>query len=113
MKKKSYFCAITTKCNYQYKPNINIIMSNLAITNDIFRNSSGLMSELEAAISRGEVRRLERLGYIENAISPKGETWKLSKKGKASRDLLMGKRTFGDRISDFFYRKILGFRASI
>lgn len=70
-------------------------MSNLAITNDIFRNSSGLMSELEAAISRGEVRRLERLGYIENAISPKGETWKLSKKGKASRDLLMGKRTFG------------------
>lgn len=88
-------------------------MSNLAITNDIFRNSSGLMSELEAAISRGEVRRLERLGYIENAISAKGETWKLSKKGKASRDLLMGKRTFWDRISDFFYRKILGFRASI
>lgn len=88
-------------------------MKKLAITNDIFRNNSGLMSDLEKAISKEEIHRLERLGYIENAISPKGNSWKLSKKGKDSRDLLLGKHTMWDTISDFFYRYILGFRTSI
>lgn len=88
-------------------------MSKLAITNNIFRNNSGLMSELKSAISASEVRKLESLGYLENAISPQGETWRLSKKGKESRDLLLGKRSWFDRVSDFFYRHMLGFRASL
>lgn len=88
-------------------------MSSLAITNNIFRNNSGLMKDLKEAISDNEIRRLERLGYIENAVSPKGETWKLSARGKASRSLLLGKRTLWGRISDFFYRHILNFRVSL
>ncbi len=88
-------------------------MSSLAITNDIFRCKSGLMKDLEAAISDKEVHRLEQLGYIENAVSPNGDTWKLSKKGEAARDLLIGKRTFFGKLSDFFYYRILGFRVNL
>lgn len=88
-------------------------MSTLAITNDVFRYRSGLMKDLEAAISDKEVRRLERLGYIENAISPKGETWRLSAKGKAARNLLLGKRSLLGKVSDFFYHHILGFRVTL
>ena len=88
-------------------------MVSLAITNPIFRHSSGLLSELEKVISPQEVRCLERLGYIENAVSPKGETWRLSKKGKQSRDILMQKYSWRDRISDFFYRHVLGYQVSI
>ena len=50
---------------------------------------------------------------IENAVSPKGETWKLSPKGKAARKLLLGKRTVFSCLSDFFYRHILDFRVSL
>lgn len=88
-------------------------MKKLAITNDIFRHNSGLMRDLEKAINKEEIRSLERLGYIKNIITPKGESWKLSKKGRDSRDLLLGKHTLWDAISDFFYRYILGFRTSI
>jgi len=88
-------------------------MVSLAITDPIFNQSAGLLSELEKKISPQEVRRLERLGYIENAVSPKGETWKLSKKGRQSRDILMQKYSWKDRITDFFYRHVLHYRVSI
>lgn len=88
-------------------------MKDLAITHKIFEHNAGLMKDLESAITIDEIRRLERLGYIENAISPKGATWKLSKKGKESRELLVGKATLFDKISDFFYRYILKYRVSL
>ena len=88
-------------------------MTNEAIMNPVFNANSGLMCDLEKTITPDEVRRLERLGYIENAISPKGETWKLSRKGRASRDLFLGKQSLFDRLSDFFYRQILGYRVSL
>ena len=88
-------------------------MASLAITDPIFNHSSGLLSELENKISPQEVRRLERLGYIENAVSPNGETWRLSKKGKQSRHILMQKSSWRGRISDFFYRHVLGYQVSI
>ena len=88
-------------------------MKSLAITDSIFNHSSGLLSDLEKRISTDEVRKLERLGYIEYAVSPKGETWKLSKKGQQSRDVLMQKYSLWDRVSDFFYRNVLHYHVSI
>lgn len=88
-------------------------MDTIAIKNSAFRSGSGLLCDLENEITPEEVRRLERLGYIENAVSPKGETWKLSPKGKAARKLLLGKRTVFSCLSDFFYRHILDFRVSL
>lgn len=88
-------------------------MSKLAIESSIFENKSGLLCDLETAISPEEVRRLERLGYIENAVSPEGETWKLSEKGRNARKALVGKVSFVDRISDFFLSKVLHYSVSI
>lgn len=88
-------------------------MGKIAIENSVFSSGAGLLRDLENKITPEEVRRLERLGYIENAVSPKGETWKLSPKGRAARNLLLGKRTAFSRLSDFFYRHILDFRVSL
>lgn len=88
-------------------------MKKLAIENSIFEHRSGLLRDLENVISPEEVRRLERLGYIENAVSPNGETWRLSKKGRDVRKALVGKVSLGDRISDFFFRNVLHYSASI
>lgn len=88
-------------------------MSKLAIESSIFKNKSGLLCDLEKAISAEEVHRLERLGYIENAVSPKGETWRLSKKGRKARKALVGKASFRDRISDFFLSNVLHYSVSI
>lgn len=88
-------------------------MNKLAIESPIFEHKSGLLCDLEAAISAEEVRRLERLGYIENAVSPKGETWRLSKKGRKARKALVGKVSFRDRISDFFLSNVLHYSVSI
>lgn len=80
---------------------------SLSINNRIFAQDAGLLADLEQAITKEEVRKLERLGYIENAISPNGETWKLSKKGRQARKLLSEERSIFDRISDFILRKII------
>lgn len=89
-------------------------MDTFAITKPVFRHSSGLLSDLEKTITPQEVRRLERLGYIENAVSPKGETWRLSSKGKSARkSLLQDEHSIWDVLSDFFYNNVLKFRVSI
>lgn len=88
-------------------------MGKLAIENPIFSKNSGLMRDLEGAVTPEEVRRLERLGYIENAVSPQGETWRLSKKGKQARQALTEKPTIMDLLSDFFFRNILHYRVSL
>ena len=49
----------------------------MTITNPALERGYGMLKTLEEQITPAEVRRLERLGYIENAISPKGATWKL------------------------------------
>ena len=49
-------------------------MTMMTIVNPALGKGSGLLANLEKEISTKEVRKLERLGYIENAISPKGVT---------------------------------------
>ena len=88
-------------------------MTMMTIVNPALGKGSGLLANLEKEISTKEVRKLERLGYIENAISPKGVTWKLSAKGKRMRKYMLERRGIRARLSDFFYRHILKFRASL
>lgn len=58
---------------------------------------SGLIENLKTNnISNSDISTLERLGYITTSISPKGPTWRISKKGKKMLMLLSKKRRFID-----------------
>lgn len=64
-------------------------------------------------MSVSEVRNLELLGYIENAIAPEGETWKLTGKGKKLRKLLMEQHNPVDIVKDWIFRKLLKFNVNL
>lgn len=82
----------------------------MLITNPALGKGCGLLNKLEGALSSQEVRRLERLGYISTSLSPKGETWKLTHKGKVMRKLLSEDKSLFTKISDFFYKRILKYK---
>lgn len=88
-------------------------MGNMFIIDPALDKGYGMLDTLEKRISPAEVRRLERLGYIENAISPKGATWRLSAKGKRMRKNLIGGSSFVSRCSDFFFRYVLRYNVSL
>lgn len=83
------------------------------ICNDAFSKGHGLLKDLERTLSESEVRDLELLGYIENAISPNGETWMLTKKGRKCRKLLMSRNSLSDCIKDWIYIKVLGLNVNL
>lgn len=82
----------------------------MSIINPALGKGYGMLRALEDEITPAEVRRLERLGYIENAISPKGATWRLSAKGKRLRKNLLKGNT---RWSDFFFKHVLRYNVSL
>jgi len=86
---------------------------NMTITNPALERGYGMLKTLEEQITPAEVRRLERLGYIENAISPKGATWKLSAKGQRMRKNLSRGSSFATRWSDFFFKHVLRYNVSL
>lgn len=88
------------------------MMCDNIICNEALSKGYGLLKDLERALSEDEARDLELLGYIENAISDNGETWKLTKKGKKVRKLLMRDKSLGDFVKDWIYTKILRFNVN-
>ena len=84
---------------------------SLPICNDALKNGSGLISEL--AMSKDDIESLELQGYIKNAISSNGDTWKLTKKGEKARDFFLTKRSVKMRIVDWICRHILRLHVSI
>jgi len=88
-------------------------MCNNIICSEALNRGCGLLKDLESALSENEVRNLELLGYIENAISSEGETWKLTQKGKKMRKLLMNHKSLGDFVKDWVYTKILRFNVNL
>jgi len=79
----------------------------LTIYSSLFEEESGLISDiLDLDIPQEDVDSLCRLGLITIGISPKGETWKITKSGKADRRFMLEKRTTLDKIFDWFVRKI-------
>ena len=85
----------------------------MTITNPALERGYGMLKTLEEQITPAEVRRVERLGYIENAISPKGATWKLSVKGRRMRKNLSRGSSFATRWSDFFFKHVLRYNVSL
>lgn len=88
-------------------------MKSMSIIDPALDKGYGLLETLEKKMSPTEVRRLERLGYIENAISPKGATWRLSDKGKRMRSNLKKESTLATRCSDFFFKRVLRYNVSL
>lgn len=88
-------------------------MYDNVICNKALSKGSGLLKELEDQLSESNVRDLELLGYIENAMTTKGETWKLTSKGRKLRKLLSERNSCGDTIKDWFYRRILRFNVNL
>ena len=85
----------------------------MSITNSALERGYGMLETLEREITADEVRRLERLGYIENAISPKGATWRLSAKGKRMRNNLKKGNSFANICSDIFFKHVLRYNVSL
>ncbi len=88
-------------------------MNSAVICNPAFKKKSGLVSDLLRSVPEDEIMRLERLGYIENGVSPNGETWKLTRKGVEYRSFMLPSRSVADGITDWILNKIVGFRVSL
>lgn len=84
---------------------------SLPICNDALKDGSGLISKL--SMSKEDIESLELQGYIKNAISSNGDTWKLTKKGIKTRAFFLNKRSFKMRIADWVCRHILRLHVSL
>jgi hypothetical protein len=62
------------------------------ICSEALSKGSGLLKDLEQKISEDEVRNLELLGYIENALVPQGETRKFTRKGEKNQKINDGQK---------------------
>ena len=67
----------------------------------IFKAQCGKLSELEERLGKREVRRLEAMGFIQNAPSEYGETWKISSRAQRLAELKSKPYTKRERRSDF------------
>ena len=77
---------------------------------DVLSSTKGLLKDIENLV---DVDELLRLGYISVSVSPNGETWKLTKSGKLALKFYTEKPSIYERISDLFYKYILGFNVSV
>jgi len=74
----------------------------------LYEMKNGYIEELEKRLGTEKVRQLEAIGYIENAPSKNGYTFKITKRAKRLADGLYGKKSFFDLVSDYYYVKIMG-----
>ncbi len=72
----------------------------------LYKYPCGYVKKLEEMIGEEDVRELEAIGYIENAPSEKGYTYKTTKWVKQMTSAFFGKRSLRDYISDFYYTYI-------
>ena len=83
---------------------------NLKDLKDAFNSTRGLLKDIENLV---DVDELLRLGYISISVSPSGETWKLTKSGRSVLKFYTGEPSIYEKISDLFYKYILGFNVSV
>ena len=88
-------------------------MNNRILKSNILNKGHGLKEELLKDISREDIERLYRSGYIRIGISPNGETFSLTKKGKKMLYLYSDKINIKDKILDFIFKYIIRFNISI
>lgn len=72
----------------------------------IFKAQCGKLSDLEDRFGKREVRQLEAMGFIQNAPSQYGDTWKISSRAQRLAVLRSKPYTLKDRRSDFYRFKL-------
>lgn len=85
----------------------------LPICNAALEPGYGFVSDL--SLTKDEIRSLELQGFIKNAVSAQGDTWKLTKKGRDTRDFFLKpeKRSVATRVADWFCYNVLRMRVRI
>lgn len=88
-------------------------MNNKILGCNILNKGHGTIEDLLKELSREDIERLYRSGYIRIGISPNGETFSLTKKGKKMLYLYNDKINIKDKILDFIFKYIIRFNVSI
>jgi hypothetical protein len=79
----------------------------------IFEKKNGYLSDLERELGERTVLQLEAMGYIENAPSANGDTWKISSRARRMADLKYKPSNFFERLVDWYYFNVRRVRLSI
>lgn len=79
----------------------------------ISQRKNGYLSELEKELGEQTVRQLEAMGYIENAPSAKGDTWKISSRAKRMADLKYKPSNMIERLVDWYYFNVRRVKLSL
>ena len=72
----------------------------------IYKDRKGHLKDLEAKLDERSVRQLEAMGYIENAPSIDGGTWKISSRADHIARLKYKSPSLLDRLIDWYFFKI-------
>ena len=89
------------------------MMNNKILKCHILKKGHGTIEDLLKELSREDIERLYRSGYIKIGISPNGETFSITKKGKKMLYLYSDKINIKDKILDFIFKYIIRFNVSI
>ena len=79
----------------------------------IFEKKNGYLSDLERELGERTVLQLEVMGYIENASSANGDTWKISNMAKRIANLKYKPSNIIERLVDWYYFNVRRVRLSI
>lgn len=72
----------------------------------IYKTNDGSLIDLEKELGRTTVRQLEAMGFIKNAPSANGDTWKISERAKQLGEIDSRPYTRRDRLKDFCRYKL-------
>lgn len=72
----------------------------------IYQENHGYVRELEKEIGEEAVRRLESMGYIENALNSKGSTWRITERAIRRARSIYRSSTSWEKLKDWFYIKV-------
>lgn len=95
---------------------IQLMATNMAANRPlevISERKNGYLSDLERELGERTVRQLEAMGYIENAPSANGDTWKISSRAKHMADLKYKPSNFVERLVDWYYFNVRRIKLSI
>ncbi|MBR4563664.1 MAG: hypothetical protein IKO26_04350 [Paludibacteraceae bacterium] len=72
----------------------------------LYKHPCGYIKNLEDELGENTVHQLEAIGYIVNAPSEEGYTYRISNKAKQIVSGLSEKRSIRDLLSDMYYRYV-------
>ena len=90
---------------------MEIVLEDIGSINDlisyVYHEKYGYADELQQAIGKQAVRKLELMGYIENAPHPSGRTWKATSRCKRFGDSHKEKRGLVSKVFNMLYARKL------